>query len=335
VKFAVAGLCCALVMAGSSRAAEVVPASLSAYVRDGMFAPGDFGWLRWRFSADVAERAKWARIMTWVHARQSERTDAARRNLHALGVPSQNLETGCYDDQTCQWIVDADQLAATLGSWQAFAQGRREAEPYFRAYDLAARNAEDVVSADAGAPLAAKLNSLRIGDQIFLKVSDADPAKFALPLSPSAMRVFRMLCWHGALQRILADTEMLRVVVARQGWPKTSALGADAVDTAWLIAQHSDSDPAFQLTVLRLMKPLVDAREARADRYAYLYDRVMLKVSGKERYGTQFLCVGGKMVPNALEDGARVATYRHQAGLAPIAEYARRFPAHCENAGAK
>jgi hypothetical protein len=328
-------LCTALSAAQPSCAADAAPAVLSAHVHDGKFSPGDFGWLRWRFSTNVAERAKWTRIMDWVHARQAEHTAEARRNLAALGVVPKNLETNCYGDETCWWLSDADALANTLGSWNAFAAGWREARPYFLAYDLAARNAEDVVSADPDAPLAARLNSLRIGDQIFLKASDTDPTKPPLPLSLSAARVFRLLCWHGALQRILADTAMLKAAVAKQGWPTKSAVGADAADTAWLIAQHSDSDPAFQLTVLRLMKPLADRGEARADRYAYLYDRVMLRLKGKERYATQFQCVRGHMEPDALEDAAKVDVYRRQVGLKPLAEYEKHFPAHCEDAGAR
>ncbi len=328
-------LCAVLSAAQQSRAADAVPSVLATYIHDGKFAPGDFGWLRWRFSTVAAEHQKWTQIMDWVHVRQAEHTAEARRNLIAAGVVPKRLKTSCYGDETCWWLSDADALAKTLGSWETFSAGWREARPYFLAYDLAARNAEDVVSADPDAPLAARLNSLRIGDQIFLKVSDTDPTKSPLPLSLAGARVLRMLCWHGALERILADTGLLKAVVARQGWPGKSAVGADAADTAWLIAQHSDSDPAFQLTVLRLMKPLADKGKARADRYAYLYDRVMLSVRGKERYATQFQCVRGRMVPDTLEDAAKVDAYRKQAGLTPLAAYEKRFPAHCENAGAQ
>ena len=55
--------------------------------------------------------------------------------------------------------------------------------------------------------------------------------------------------------------------------------------------------------------------------YAYLYDRVMLKITGKQRYATQATCDNGKRVPQPLEDEKAVDRLRADVGLAPVAGY--------------
>src|SRR3546814_19820645 len=59
-----------------------------------------------------------------------------------------------------------------------------------------------------------------------------------------------------------------------------STVGKDASHAAWLRVQHADADAAWQLRALRLMEPLAQMREASRSNYAYLYDRIMLKLAG-------------------------------------------------------
>ena len=114
-----------------------------------------------------------------------------------------------------------------------------------------------------------------------------------------------------------ANTEWLRGIVVNEGWPKISAVGQPASDAAWLLVQHADADPAFQLQALRLMEPLLASGEINPRNYAYLYDRVMLKLTGKQRYATQFTCKSGKRVPQPLEQEEAVDRLRAQAKLEP------------------
>jgi hypothetical protein len=316
-------------------ASDAPPEFLSSYIRDGDFVPGDYGWLRWRFSTDAQDREKWARVLDWVKARKAELAGQIQSQLRASGVADPKPEPGCYGDEICQSLDDGAELAATFDGWESFLSAKQEAEPYFRAYDLAVRNAEDVVSVGESEPLGARLNALRIGDQLYLKATAIDPTRPPLPLSVPAVRVFRQLCWREARKRIRTDTAWLKSVVAKQGWPAKSAVGPEAAQMAWLIAQHSDDDPVFQLNVLRLMEPMLASGEASIKWYGYLYDRVWLKLGGKQRYGTQFVCVGGHFEPQPLEDTLKVDALRKDAGLQPLGDYAKTFPAHCENAGAK
>jgi hypothetical protein len=118
------------------------------------------------------------------------------------------------------------------------------------------------------------------------------------------------------------ETEWLKAVVAQRGWPTTSADGQVAPFQAWLLAQHADHDPLFQLEVLRLMEPLSERGEASKSNHAFLHDRVMLKLTGKQRYGTQLQCAGGQRTPQPLEDDVAVDRLRREAGMEPLAEYA-------------
>jgi len=102
----------------------------------------------------------------------------------------------------------------------------------------------------------------------------------------------------GRLDR--ANTNWLKQVVAEHGWPTYSLVGEDASRKAWLLAQHADHDPVFQLDVLGLMEPLVEAGEVNKTDYAYLYDRVMLKLIGTQLYATQVTCEDGKRIPRPV-----------------------------------
>jgi hypothetical protein len=58
---------------------------------------------------------------------------------------------------------------------------------------------------------------------------------------------------------------------------------------------------------------------------AYLTDRVLLAEGKKQIYGTQYHTVDGKMEPKPLEDPENVDRRRAEAGLEPLAEYARQL----------
>src|SRR5437879_4451290 len=94
---------------------------------------------------------------------------------------------------------------------------------------------------------------------------------------------------YAELQAAIHDnTDWLREVVHQYGWPGRSLVGEDGADAAWLIAQHSDHDPAFQRECLDLLQVAVDRGEASRSNLAYLTDRVLLRERGKQIYGTQF-----------------------------------------------
>jgi hypothetical protein len=144
-------------------------------------------------------------------------------------------------------------------------------------------------------------------------------------LSPAGLTVVRSRLLAAMAARDRANTEWLKGVVAEHGWPKISEVGERAANQAWLLVQHADHDPVFQLEALRMMEPLVAQREVSPNDFAYLTDRVMLKLTGKQRYGTQFHCVDGRFAPLPIEDEAAVDRLRREAGMETQAENAARM----------
>lgn len=124
-----------------------------------------------------------------------------------------------------------------------------------------------------------------------------------------------------------ANTARLKEIVAKEGWPTVSMVGADGSAAAWLLAQHADRDRAFQADVLARIAKLLDAGEVTRKNYAYLYDRI----NDPQRFGTQGTCVEPtRWVPRPIEDEASVDARRAEAGLPPMAEYIVFISGKCE-----
>jgi len=126
-----------------------------------------------------------------------------------------------------------------------------------------------------------------------------------------------------AMERMKAidtkSTTRMKEVIAKHGWPGKSLVGEDGANTAWLLVQHADADPAFQKQCLALLEKAYKAGEASERDYAYLFDRVAVAEGKPQRYGTQFK--DGK--PQPIEDEANVDARRKAIGLGTMAEYAK------------
>jgi hypothetical protein len=118
-----------------------------------------------------------------------------------------------------------------------------------------------------------------------------------------------------------ANTQWLKGVVEKHGWPGKSLVGAPGAHDAWLLVQHADRDREFQKKCLELMKPLVPKGEVAKTDFAYLTDRVLVADGKKQLYGTQFHTVNGKMEPQPIEDEAKVDERRKEMGMGTLAEY--------------
>jgi hypothetical protein len=116
------------------------------------------------------------------------------------------------------------------------------------------------------------------------------------------------------------NREWLKKQIAEIGWPGKSLVGEDGAHAAWLLVQHADDDPPFQKECLEKMQA-VPKEEVSATDVAYLIDRVMVKESGKQRYGTQLKLEDGKWVPVTLAEPDRVDALRKEVGMPPLAEY--------------
>lgn len=127
--------------------------------------------------------------------------------------------------------------------------------------------------------------------------------------------------WHGPER-----TDRLREIIAESGWPTFRLVGTDGATAAWVIAQHSDHDPAFQQRALKLMRAAARAGQADPIELAYLTDRVAVNTGNLQTYGTQVRCVDGEFAPAPLIDPEHVDERRASVGLGPLQEYLDSFP---------
>jgi hypothetical protein len=83
------------------------------------------------------------------------------------------------------------------------------------------------------------------------------------------------------------------------------------------------------------MQPLAESGEVSRRDFALLYDRVMLPLTGRQKYATQFTCNGGEWVPEPTEDPFKLDELRASMDLIPLSEYKKQliriYGIKCEN----
>jgi hypothetical protein len=128
------------------------------------------------------------------------------------------------------------------------------------------------------------------------------------------------------------NVEVLQTIIDHYGWPTLSMVGKDGSETAWLIAQHADSDIEFQERALSLIEKLLVVGEVPKEHYAYLKDRILVNQGKPQLFGTQFTEVEGKMVPHPILNQQQLDKRRSDYRLVPFEEYSKRFEGSNEDA---
>ncbi|WP_322963195.1 DUF6624 domain-containing protein [Sphingomonas fuzhouensis] len=310
-----------------------VPDVVKPYIDGGRFNPGDYKWMKGRFAdATAAEKAQAKQVQAWLMACYESDLAQVRTELRALGVVDPKMNNNAGRDPLCAQVGFAPD-PTRWPSFEAFQRSVQEATPIADTYLMAVNVAKTM-----GAAHTPKLHDILVARPLaeqMLRVGagwgEGDMAK-APPVSEDVKAVIVSRIGTANALEDHENTEWLKALVARNGWPKRSEVGEDAAEQAWLLAQHADADPAFQLSVLRAMEPLVPSGEVSKSDYAYLYDRVMLKIAGKQRYGTQAMCLKGRRLAQPLEDETAVDRLRAGVGLDPLASYLKNMDAsygHC------
>jgi hypothetical protein len=80
------------------------------------------------------------------------------------------------------------------------------------------------------------------------------------------------------------NLKQLKAIILACGWPKEKA----GSHSAWLLAQHADSDVAFQRQARDLLAESVKAGIAAPRDLAYVADRIAANEGRPQEYGTQF-----------------------------------------------
>jgi hypothetical protein len=304
-------------------AAADPPPQLQAYIKDGRFEPGDYGWMKGRFAdATPEEKAAFAALMQWQGQCFTDRQAELREQLAGEGFTAVDPKGLPGDPFKCAGFTMP--YLTDTSSFAAFQQELAAVQPIADTYFATVAIAEEASQPhDSAVTLRRRLEARPVGEQV-IRIG-LNWSRGTRPDSPQLTTLGRQI-FEGRISAAMMardhdNTEWLKRIVAEHGWPRISEVGKEAANNAWLLAQHADADPLFQLQVLRLMEPLVPQGEVSQQNYAYLYDRIMLKLAGKQRFGTQATCVGGHFVPQALEDEGALNRLRSEVGLPPIAEY--------------
>lgn len=309
------------------------PPLVAERIIDGRFEPGNFEYLRGFFpEASPDEKAQYAELGDWLKQCRKQGRARLDAQLADLGVA---LEFDSYTNAAapfCRQVFAGEQFRDRFASYDELEAAAKEARLVFAALVETARLSEERVK-PLKPDLSRELEIRPLSDQLlrsafyWTRVPNDDPR---LPhMSEDAAAVFSSLLL-GEMRRVdHENTQWFKQRVESEGWPTVSKVGEKAADMAWLLVQHADADPAFQLKALRLMEPHVAEGDVSKSNYAYLYDRIMLKLQGKQRYGTQITCVGGEHAPHALEEPERLNALRAEMELNSIEEYLEWFRGSC------
>lgn len=107
------------------------------------------------------------------------------------------------------------------------------------------------------------------------------------------------------------------------GYPGYDKVGKTGARNFWLMIQHLDKWPDFQLRVLKAMGKEVNQDNASPTDFAYLTDRVKLNTGQKQVYGTQvtYNTDSCQAFPKPLDQPEMVNLRRKQVGLASLEIY--------------
>lgn len=123
----------------------------------------------------------------------------------------------------------------------------------------------------------------------------------------------------------------LAEIFDEHGWPGHDLVGEEGSTAAWVIAQHSDLDLAFQEEALELLTEAVAEDNASPGDLAYLTDRVAVAKGEPQTYGTQIRCERKKPVPpTPIADPDAVEELRAEAGLESLTAYLEEMKKVCK-----
>ncbi|MEJ2681505.1 MAG: hypothetical protein P8144_08530 [Gammaproteobacteria bacterium] len=117
------------------------------------------------------------------------------------------------------------------------------------------------------------------------------------------------------------NASRLKDIISAHGWPSISLVGEEAAKAAWLVAQHSVSDPEFMAECASLLEDAVARKDVAGWQLAFLQDRVCTLSGKPQYYGTQFdVDENGWPTPFPIEDSATVNERRAYLGLNSLEE---------------
>jgi hypothetical protein len=311
---------------------EPIPTALQPYVVDGVLKTDDFGWMRGAFDgASEQQKADSEAIAVWLKECMATAKLNAVDDLKALDVADPKLDDVPTGPSLCGSVATFTAMGRITKNWDEFHAKEPKAREIFSIYEFGAKTARLHGAYEPNWGIDESWDLLRSSamEQAYRIGSDWQTDPDAPPVDVALLPYLKAYMGNAIQIADRKNTLMLRGIVETKGWPSISMVGQRASFNAWLLVQHADHDPAFQLRALRLMEPLVAKGDVSKRNYAYLYDRVMLKLNGKQRFGTQVGgCDGDEYAPRPLEDKMRLDVLRAEHDLEPISEYLGGFKEH-------
>jgi hypothetical protein len=116
------------------------------------------------------------------------------------------------------------------------------------------------------------------------------------------------------------NVERLTRIMAEHGWPGVSLVGAAGATAAYRLVLHAFTLPAFQRSILPVLKKAAAAGEASWWDVSRLEDRMLALEGHLQRYGTQFSWnENGEQAPDPpVENVARANAERAAIGLCSL-----------------
>lgn len=304
---------------------EQIPAALTPYVVEGELKIDDFGWMRGAFDgANKQQVADWKGVQSWIDQCSAESKAKAVAELKQLGIEKAGLDGVPPRSPICSSVTAFNAMTLPTKDWEKFVANEAKAREVFLLYRYGAWIASQHAPYEPewGNQDAWKLLAATTLEQVYRTGFSWEAMNSATALDPAIRPYFSAHISNAVGKTDAKNTAFLKKLVQDKGWPTIPMVGKRASFNAWLLVQHADHDPAFQLQALRLMEPLAARGEVSKTNYAYLYDRVMLKFNGKQRFGTQFGgCEGDEYKLRPLEDEAKLEQLRAEYELGPMADY--------------
>lgn len=178
---------------------------------------------------------------------------------------------------------------------------------------------QDSIEAKMDRKLIARLDSLASADQKWRNLATKQGNGEKLKDSIDPKTIFPNM--------ILTDNSNLvevRKIFYTYGFPNYDLVGTRGSSNFWLLVQHQDRSPAFQDSVLVLMKIEAEKGKASWNNYAYLIDRVKVNAGEKQIYGTQMQMNNDNtsFEPKPVIEPEKLNERRKSVGLGTIEEYA-------------
>jgi hypothetical protein len=122
-------------------------------------------------------------------------------------------------------------------------------------------------------------------------------------------------------QRVIrTNFPYVSAIFTKHGFPGFDLVGKETSNKYFLLVQHSDFEPDFQLKVLKSMKQEVDKQNASGQSFAFLTDRTELNSGRPQIYGTQVIMSGNTKIKSCV-DTLNLNERRKSVGLSTIEEY--------------